>query len=143
MLGRLFLCQGSDISGDDTIITNPILSQVVTSLPAKVSFTIVGCVMVEDVDKEAYNVVINLKDSTGFIINRIDGTIERQGDGSGVEKWKTAIVFNVGVKDMDIVSDGMHTYDLYVDRELVDTYSFFVSVDNQLVDARGVDKNEE
>ncbi|ESK65344.1 hypothetical protein [Abiotrophia defectiva] len=143
MLGRLFLCQGSDISGDDTIITNPILSQVVTSLPAKVSFTIVGCVMVEDVDKEAYNVVINLKDSTGFIINRIDGTIERQGDGSGVEKWKTAIVFNVGVQDMDIVSDGMHTYDLYVDRELVDTYSFFVSVDNQLVDARGVDKNEE
>ena len=124
MLGRLFLCQGSDISGDDTIITNPILSQVVTSLPAKVSFTIVGCVMVEDVDKEAYNVVINLKDSTGFIINRIDGTIERQGDGSGVEKWKTAIVFNVGVQDMDIVSDGMHTYDLYVDRELVDTYSF-------------------
>ena len=143
MLGRLFLCQGSDISGDDTIITNPILSQVVTSLPAKVSFTIVGCVMVEDVDKEAYNVVINLKDSTGFIINRIDGTIERQGDGSGVEKWKTAIVFNVGVQDMDIVSGGMHTYDLYVDRELVDTYSFFVSVDNQLVDARGVDKNEE
>lgn len=143
MLGRLFLCQGSDISGDDTIITNPILSQVVTSLPAKVSFTIVGCVMVEDVDKEAYNVVINLKDSTGFIINRIDGTIERQGDGSGVEKWKTAIVFNVGVQDMDIVSDGMHTYDLYVDRELVDTYSFFVSVDNQLVDAKGVDKNEE
>ena len=143
MLGRLFLCQGSDISGDDTIITNPILSQVVTSLPAKVSFTIVGCVMVEDVDKEAYNVVINLKDSTGFIINRIDGTIERQGDGSGGEKWKTAIVFNVGVQDMDIVSDGMHTYDLYVDRELVDTYSFFVSVDNQLVDARGVDKNEE
>lgn len=143
MLGRLFLCQGSDISGDDTIITNPILSQVVTSLPAKVSFTIVGCVMVEDVDKEAYNVVINLKDSTGFIINRIDGTIERQGDGSGVEKWKTAIVFNVGVQDMDIVSDGMHTYDLYVDRELVDTYSFFVSIDNQLVDARGVDKNEE
>lgn len=141
MLGRLFLCQGSDTSGVDTIITNPILSQVVTSLPAKLSFAIVGCVMVEDVNREAYNVVINLKDSTGLPINRIDGTIERQGDGSGVEKWKTAIVFNVAAQDVEIESDGMHTIELYVDRELVDTLNFFVSVESQLTDKKGVDKN--
>ena len=141
MLGRLFLCQGSDISGDDTIITNPILSQVVTSFPAKLSFAIVGCVMVEDVNRENYNVVINLKDSTGLPINRIDGTIERQGDGSGVEKWKTSIVFNVGVQDMEVESDGMYTCELYVDRELVDTLNFFVSVESQLTDKRGVEKN--
>lgn len=141
MLGRLFLCQGSDTSGVDTIITNPILSQVVDSLPAKLSFAIVGCVMVEDVNRESYNVVINLKDSTGLPINRIDGTIERQGDGSGVEKWKTAIVFNVAAQDVEIESDGMYTIELYVDRELVDTLNFFVSVESQLTDKRGVDKN--
>lgn len=141
MLGRLFLCQGSDTSGVDTIITNPILSQVVASLPAKLSFAIVGCVMVEDVNRESYNVVINLKDSTGLPINRIDGTIERQGDGSGVEKWKTAIVFNVAAQDVEIESDGMYTIELYVDRELVDTLNFFVSVESQLTDKRGVDKN--
>ena len=35
----------------------------------------------------------------------------------------------------------MYTIELYVDRELVDTLNFFVSVESQLTDKKGVDKN--
>lgn len=126
MLGKLFLCQGADTSGEDTVIINPILSHFVSSLPSQSSFTIVGTIMIEDERKTDYDVVINLKDELGAIVNRIEGNIASESENPEIEPWKTAIVFNIGIKDLPIKNEGLHTFEVYIDRKLVDETKFYV-----------------
>ena len=130
MLGKLFLCQGADTSGEDTVIINPILSHFVSSLPSQSSFTLVGCIMIEDEKKTEYDVVINLKDEVGSIVKRIDGTIFGDGNNPETEPWKTAIVFNIGIKDLPIESEGLHTFEVFVNRKYVDETKFYVILEN-------------
>ncbi len=126
MLGKLFLCQGADTSGEDTVIINPILSHFVSSLPSQSSFTIVGTIMIEDEKKTDYDVVINLKDELGSIVKRIEGNIASESENPEIEPWKTAIVFNIGIKDLPIENEGLHTFEVYIDRKLIDETKFYV-----------------
>lgn len=130
MLGKLFLCQGADTSGEDTVIINPILSHFVSSLPSQSSFTIVGTIMIEDEKKTDYDVVINLKDELGAIVKRIEGNIASESENPEIEPWKTAIVFNIGIKDLPIENEGLHTFEVYIDRKLVDETKFYVIKEN-------------
>ena len=130
MLGKLFLCQGADTSGEDTVIINPILSHFVSSLPSQSSFTLVGCIMIEDEKKTDYDVVINLKDELGAIVKRIEGNIASESENPEIEPWKTAIVFNIGIKDLPIENEGLHTFEVYIDRKLVDETKFYVIKEN-------------
>lgn len=126
MLGKLFLCQGADTSGEDTVIINPILSHFVSSLPSQSSFTIVGTIMIEDEKKTDYDVVINLKDELGSIVKRIEGNIASESENPEIEPWKTAIVFNIGIKDLPIENEGLHTFEVYIDRKFIDETKFYV-----------------
>ena len=86
--------------------------------------------MIEDEKKTDYDVVINLKDELGAIVKRIEGNIASESENPEIEPWKTAIVFNIGIKDLPIENEGLHTFEVYIDRKLVDETKFYVIKEN-------------
>lgn len=143
MLGKIFLCKDANTQNADVLIVNPILVQTIPFVPSTPSFKIVGCIAVEDAKKTEYSILVVLKDSNEKVVGSFEGQLVSSGSEDEIIEWKTNIVFNLSLDDTQIYSEGLHTFELYVDEILVDSTSFLVMLDRERQSSMEVAYREE
>lgn len=131
MLGKIILCKDAKTHDSDVLIANPVLVQMIPFIPATPSFRLVGCIAIEDARRSSYDILVVLKDANEKVVSSFEGQLVNPESSNEINEWKTNIVFNLSLEDIQVHSEGLHAFELYVDEELVDITNFLVKVDPQ------------
>lgn len=124
MLGKIFLCNDSRMHDSNVYFANPILVQIIPTIPFETSFKLLGCVAIEDVNKTEYNIGVVLKDEINEVVTIFEGQISNSDSSEEVVAWRTNLAFSLTLDEVKIKNEGLFAFELYVDDELVDSTSF-------------------
>lgn len=135
MFGRIFLSKSITEENGVLRVINPVVEHSVPFLPTTSHFYLYANI-VTYIIKPNYDIKLFIKFPDSREVNLVQGNVEN----NSLNANKGIIELNLNIETIILTEEGIHSFKLYLDDQLIDEYAFVVF--NEKINVKGGIENE-